>query len=82
MRISSLCERPCTGIDPRAVVGHGHAKMGAYSTGGSPTAALNRSWKAASSAVRSRIATIERRRRLVPKDQLEGEGPVLCGGVR
>lgn len=31
---------------------------------------------------RSRIATIERRRWLAPKDQPEGEGPVLCGGVR
>src|ERR1700741_5054067 len=31
---------------------------------------------------RSRIATIERQRRLAPKDQPEGEGPVLCGGVR
>jgi hypothetical protein len=31
---------------------------------------------------RSGIATIERRRRLDPKDQPEGEGPVLCGGVR
>jgi hypothetical protein len=27
-------------------------------------------------------ATIERRRWLAPKDQPEGEGPVLCGGVR
>src|SRR5580704_10826303 len=31
---------------------------------------------------RFRIATIERRRWLDPKDQPEGEGPVLCGGVR
>jgi hypothetical protein len=31
---------------------------------------------------RFRIATIERRRWLAPKEQPEGEGPVLCGGVR